>query len=82
MIGRGLVEADDDDTLQRAIEVVQQTGQASASMLQRRLRIGYPRAARLMDELEEMGIVGRVQGGGRTREVLQPEQPEDDEIDE
>jgi S-DNA-T family DNA segregation ATPase FtsK/SpoIIIE len=59
-----------DDVLQRAIEVVKQTGNASASMLQRRLRIGYPRAARLMDELEELGIVGRSQSGGRTREVL------------
>jgi DNA segregation ATPase FtsK/SpoIIIE, S-DNA-T family len=34
------------------------------------LRIGYPRAARLVDELEEMGIVGPSQGGGREREVL------------
>jgi S-DNA-T family DNA segregation ATPase FtsK/SpoIIIE len=39
-------------------------------MLQRRLRIGYPRAARLMDELEELGVIGRPQKGGRTREVL------------
>jgi S-DNA-T family DNA segregation ATPase FtsK/SpoIIIE len=39
-------------------------------MLQRRLRIGYPRAARLVDELEELGIVGPTQGGGREREVL------------
>jgi S-DNA-T family DNA segregation ATPase FtsK/SpoIIIE len=66
-----------DDVLQRAIEVVKQTGNASASMLQRRLRIGYPRAARLMDELEELGIVGRSQSGGRTREVLRGD--DDDE---
>ncbi|HAX69892.1 MAG TPA: hypothetical protein DCY14_09815, partial [Anaerolineae bacterium] len=43
---------------------------ASASMLQRRLRIGYPRAARLLDQLEEMGVVGPSQGGGKEREVL------------
>ena len=43
---------------------------ASASMLQRRLHIGYPRAARLMDELEEMGVIGPAVGGGREREVF------------
>jgi S-DNA-T family DNA segregation ATPase FtsK/SpoIIIE len=68
-----------DDVLQRAIELVKQTGNASASMLQRRLRIGYPRAARLMDELEELGIVGRSQSGGRTREVLRGEDDSEDE---
>jgi S-DNA-T family DNA segregation ATPase FtsK/SpoIIIE len=59
-----------DDVLEAAIELIRQSGQASASLLQRRLRIGFPRAARLMDELEEMGIIGRPQAGGRTREVL------------
>jgi S-DNA-T family DNA segregation ATPase FtsK/SpoIIIE len=39
-------------------------------MLQRRLRIGYPRAARLVDELEELGIIAPVQSGSRDREVL------------
>jgi len=68
-----------DDVLERAIELVKQTGTASASMLQRRLRIGYPRAARLMDELEELGIVGRSQSGGRTREVLRGDEQADDE---
>ena len=38
--------------------------------MQRKLKLGYPRAARLMDELEEMGIIGREQSGGKTREVL------------
>jgi S-DNA-T family DNA segregation ATPase FtsK/SpoIIIE len=47
-------------------------------MLQRRLRIGYPRAARLMDELEEMGVVGRSQSGGKTREVLIRDGDEDE----
>ena len=59
-----------DVVLEQAIELVRETGQASASLLQRRLRIGYPRAARLMDELEELGLVGRAESGGRTREVL------------
>ncbi len=59
-----------DEILEQAIELVKRTRRASASMLQRRLRIGYPRAARLMDELEELGIIGRAQSGGRTREVL------------
>ncbi len=59
-----------DEIIDRAIKLVQQEGSASASMLQRKLRIGYPRAARLMDELEEMGVIGRAQSGGKTREVL------------
>lgn len=59
-----------DDIIERAIEVVRSEGEASASLLQRRLRIGYPRAARLMDELEDLGVVGSPQSGGKTREVL------------
>ncbi len=59
-----------DDVLEKAIALVKKTGRASASMLQRRLRLGYPRAARLMDELEELGVIGRPQSGGKTREVL------------
>jgi len=52
-------------------------------MLQRRLRLGYPRAARLMDELEELGVVGRSQSGGKSREVLvREEDEEDDGLDE
>lgn len=62
--------ADRDDLIQKAIEVVTETRRASASLLQRRLRIGYPRAARLIDELEKLGIIGPAQGGGREREVL------------
>ncbi len=65
--------ADRDDLVEKAIEIVRQTGQANASMLQRRLRIGYPRAARLLDELETMGVVGPSRGGGRSREVLPEE---------
>jgi S-DNA-T family DNA segregation ATPase FtsK/SpoIIIE len=70
LLARQAVLDEQDDILEQAIALVKETGQASASLLQRRLRIGYPRAARLMDELEELGVVGRRQGGGRTREIL------------
>ena len=62
----------DDPMLDRAIELAQGHSRISASMLQRRLRIGYPRAARLMDELEEAGIVAAAEGG-QSREVLTAE---------
>jgi S-DNA-T family DNA segregation ATPase FtsK/SpoIIIE len=62
--------ADRDGLVLKAIAIVRETQRASTSMLQRRLRIGYPRAARLVDELEEMGIIGPSQGGGREREVI------------
>jgi S-DNA-T family DNA segregation ATPase FtsK/SpoIIIE len=70
LLARQAALEDRDEILEEAIELVKRTGQASASMLQRRLRVGYPRAARLMDELEELGVVGRAQAGGRSREVL------------
>lgn len=70
MIEEEQVLADKDDLISKAIAIVRDTRHASASMLQRRLRIGYPRAARLIDELEELGIIGPSQGGGREREVL------------
>ena len=66
-----------DDLIEQAIDIVRHARHASASMLQRRMRIGYPRAARLMDELEEMGVIGQAKTGGKEREVLIP--PEDDE---
>lgn len=69
-----------DGLVEQATAIVRQTQRASASMLQRRLRIGYPRAARLMDELEELGVVGPVQGGGREREVLLPPDDEGGEL--
>jgi S-DNA-T family DNA segregation ATPase FtsK/SpoIIIE len=62
----------EDDMLERAIEVVRQADRASISLLQRKLRIGYSRAARLIDLLEEKGYVGPPQGGSRAREVLLP----------
>jgi S-DNA-T family DNA segregation ATPase FtsK/SpoIIIE len=60
----------DEDMLQRAISVVKQRGSASASLLQRRLHIGYPRAARLMEVMAEMDIIGPPVAGGRRRDVL------------
>ncbi|PKN89741.1 MAG: hypothetical protein CVU45_06105 [Chloroflexi bacterium HGW-Chloroflexi-7] len=65
-----IVEAEGDQLVEQAIGVVKAAGKASVSLLQRRLRIGYPRAARLIDELEEMGVVGPSMGSGRDREVL------------
>lgn len=66
-----------DDLLERALEVIQANGRASASLLQRRLRLGYPRAARLMDELEKRGYIGGSVAGGRTRAVLHQDDEED-----
>jgi S-DNA-T family DNA segregation ATPase FtsK/SpoIIIE len=63
-------ETESDPFVQEAIQLVQQYKRASASFLQRRMRIGYPRAARLIEQLEELGIVGPAQNGGRSREVL------------
>jgi S-DNA-T family DNA segregation ATPase FtsK/SpoIIIE len=59
-----------DDLMGEAIAVVCKRNRASISLLQRRLRIGYSRAARLIDLLEEQGIVGPARGAGRSREVL------------
>lgn len=60
---------EEDDMLEAAIEVIRQTRRASTSSLQRRLRIGYTRAARLMDMLEERGVIGPPQGSD-PREIL------------
>jgi len=62
-----------DDLLDQAIEIVRQRGAASASMLQRQLPIGYPRAARLIDDMESLGIIGPPESGGRSRQVLDVE---------
>lgn len=65
-----VMEEDTDTIVKQAIQLVRTSQRASASLLQRRLRIGFPRAARLLDQLEEMGVVGPSQGGGRDREVM------------
>lgn len=74
-------ETDEDEALiEEAIALIKSEGHASASYFQRQLHVGYPRAARLVDQLEEMGIIGGSQGGGREREILiDLEDEEDDE---
>jgi S-DNA-T family DNA segregation ATPase FtsK/SpoIIIE len=62
--------AQGDEMLPKAIALVQDHQRASISMLQRRLRIGYSRAARLIDTMEQQGIIGPDPGGSRSREVL------------
>lgn len=59
----------DDELIDRAIDVVVELGQASTSSLQRKLKLGYARAARIMDELEEMGVIGPHEGA-KPRKVL------------
>ena len=60
----------DPKLLEQAIALVQSTKSASASLLQRRLRIGHPRAARLMEVMEEMGVIGPPVAAGRRRSVI------------
>jgi S-DNA-T family DNA segregation ATPase FtsK/SpoIIIE len=60
----------EDELLEDAIELVKREQRASTTFLQRRLRIGYVRASRLMDLLEERGIVGPPGSAGRARQVL------------
>ena len=62
-------ETEENDLYDRALEVARQHNRISTSLLQRRLRIGYPRAARLVETLEERGIVGPADGA-KSREVL------------
>jgi S-DNA-T family DNA segregation ATPase FtsK/SpoIIIE len=68
----GLVDDEDEDDalIDEAIQLIKSEGHASASYFQRQLRIGYPRAARLVDQLEELGVLGPSQGGGRERDIL------------
>ena len=58
-----------DELLDKAVELAHMHNKLSTSLLQRRMRIGYPRAARLMDELEERGIVGP-SDGSKSRDVI------------
>lgn len=60
----------DAEAVRDAAELIVHSGIASASMLQRRLRVGFARAGRLMDQLEQMGIVGALDGPGSSRSVL------------
>lgn len=69
MQDEALEESGDEAVIRRAIEVVVNEGRASTSVLQRRLSLGYARAARIMDELYERGVIGPYQGS-KPREVL------------
>jgi len=60
----------EDELLDEAIKAVREMKKASISLLQRRLRIGYTRAARLIDVLEEKGIIGQAESGAKPREVI------------
>jgi len=81
--GMSLGDDDEEDNLlEQATELVRKHGQASASFLQRQMRIGYPRAARLMDQLEERNVVGPAETGGRSRMVLADEDDVDDDTEE
>ena len=62
--------AETDPMLEQAISLVVEAREASASLIQRRLGVGYPRAARIMDLMEELGVIGEAKGGGRNREVM------------
>ncbi len=64
---------DSDDLLPTAIELVVGEGQASISLLQRRLKIGYARAARIIDEMEERGVIGGYEGSKPRKVLLSPE---------
>lgn len=58
----------DDDLIDQAITVIVQTGNASTSYLQRKLKLGFSRASRIMDQIEEMGIIGP-QEGAKPRKI-------------
>ncbi|HQA69306.1 MAG TPA: DNA translocase FtsK, partial [Aggregatilineales bacterium] len=78
-LSRRLILQETDELIEEAIRVVQQEREASASQLQRKLNVGYPRAGRIIDSLYRLGVVGPERGGGRTREVLIP--PDEDPIE-
>jgi S-DNA-T family DNA segregation ATPase FtsK/SpoIIIE len=65
----GAISPDLDDMFNAAVEVMLETGQASVSMLQRRLKLGYGRASRIVDQMEEHGIVGPFDGA-KPRKLL------------
>ena len=67
--GPSLFSDGDDPLYQQALDIVIQAGKASASYIQRRLKIGYNRAARLVEEMEERGIVGPA-NGSKPREII------------
>ena len=77
LISRQAVIGSTDDMLERAIDLCQKNDRLSTSLLQRKLRIGFPRAARLMETLFEMGLVEDPKSGGKTRKTYVEEGDED-----
>lgn len=69
-------DATDDDLYNQAVSIVRMENKATVSLLQRRLNVGYARAARIMELLEENGIVGPY-AGSNPREVLPADEPDD-----
>lgn len=67
-------EDDCDELMPAAVDVIMETGQASVSMLQRRLKLGYSRAARLVDQMEDRGIVGPFEGSKPRQTLITKEQ--------
>lgn len=72
--GGEAAEEDDDPLLPSSKEIILQAGKASASLLQRRMKIGYARAARILDLLEAEGFIGKGEGA-KPREILTPHEP-------
>ena len=66
--------SDEDPVLDEAIKVVVELGQASTSLLQRKLKLGYARAARIIDQMEERGIIGGYEGAKPRQVLITPEQ--------
>lgn len=77
LIARYALLDDTDSLLEAAVELARKHDNLSVSFLQRRLRLGYPRAARLMEHLHEMGLVDDPQTGGKTRRSFVSEDDED-----
>jgi S-DNA-T family DNA segregation ATPase FtsK/SpoIIIE len=73
----GELDGEQDALYDQAVRIVTETRKASISGIQRRLKIGYNRAARMVETMEEVGIVGQLQANG-SREVLAPPPPSDD----
>ena len=71
----GLVDAEEDPLYDKALCIVTETRRASVSAVQRQLRVGYNRAARMIEAMEMAGVVGPLQSNGK-REVLAPPPPE------
>ena len=68
--GNGGDDAASDDLYEEAVELVRRQKKASVSMLQRKLRIGYTRASRLIDLMEQQGVIGPQESGSKPRDVL------------